>query len=48
MDDMNNIKIANEVLKQELAGLSRVQKSFDKEFEKVRGYSKKLRHPKHE
>ena len=35
MDDMNNIKIANEVLKQELAGLSRVQKSFDKEFEKA-------------
>lgn len=35
MQDMNNIKIANDVLKQELAGLSRVQKSFDKEFEKA-------------
>ena len=35
MDDMNNIKIAKNVLKLELEGLQRVEKSFDKEFEKA-------------
>ena len=35
MNDMNNIKIAKNVLKLELEGLQRVEKSFDKEFEKA-------------